>query len=437
MKRTAIVLLLIMALLFSVAAGAVEVSSAIENFWVPKAPMPQTELGLRAVAVNGRIYVMGDSINYEYDPVTNSWIAKAPMPTPRNEFQIAVSQNKIYTIGGRSGWTSATGPIDSGTNELYDPSTDTWETMKLMPTNRSGLGASVVNGKIHLIGADIHEVYDVYADSWTTGQLLPLPLLVYGYSSTVVNNKIYVIAWNQTHIYDAKSDSWSLGASPIINVSGSGVCATTGIMAPKRIYVIGGALGFEGTDKTQIYDPKSDTWTLGAHMPTDRLGLTVAVVNDQIYAIGGLGSAIFSRPLQTIEQYTPSGYGTPDPTYDGASPKITLKPPKNETYYSSSITLEFSVNEPVSWMCYKLDNETIVEISGNTTINGLSFGLHNLTVYATDDSDNTGVSETIYFTVSETFPTALVMASIVSVAVIGVGLLVYFKKRRMKSGDEK
>ena len=150
-----------MALLFSVAAGAVEVSSAIENFWVPKATMPQTELGLRAAVVNGKIYVMGDSINYEYDTTTNSWITKAPMPTPRNEFQIAVHQNKIYTIGGRSGGTSATGPIDSGANEVYDPSTDTWKTMRSMPNNRSSIGASVVNGKIHLIGADIHEVYDL------------------------------------------------------------------------------------------------------------------------------------------------------------------------------------------------------------------------------------------------------------------------------------
>jgi parallel beta-helix repeat protein len=36
----------------------------------------------------------------------------------------------------------------------------------------------------------------------------------------------------------------------------------------------------------------------------------------------------------------------------------------------------------------------------------------------------------------EPFPTTLVIASIITVAVVGIGLLVYFKKRRAKSGDE-
>ena len=403
-----------------------------ENSWTTKAPMPQTEFGLRAAATNGKIYVMGGSINYEYDPATNGWIAKAPMPTPRNAFEIAVYQNKIYAIGGKSGWTQATGDIYSGANEVYDTSTDTWKTMKSMPTNRSDVGASVVNGKIHLIGADIHEVYDVYNDSWTTGQSKSFPSLLYGYSSVVFDDKIYLITWDQTQIYDSKSDSWSVGASPPVNVSGAGVCATTGSMAPKRIYVIGGGQGFEGIDSTQVYDPHTDTWTLGAPMPTARLGLTVAVVNDQIYAIAGMRSAIFSPALTVNEQYTPFEYGTPDPYYDGAPPEITLISPENKTYYKTSIPLEFSVNEPVSWMRYELDNETIAEISGNTTINGLSLGSHNLTVYATDDAGNTGVCQTIHFKVAEEpFPATWVAAAvIVAVIVVGAGLLIYFRKRR-------
>jgi N-acetylneuraminic acid mutarotase len=402
-----------------------------ENTWTTRAPMPQAIRGVKAAVVNGKIYVIGGEANFEYDPDTDTWIVKKPMPTARTYFEVAVHQNKIYTIGGRSGWTSTTGSIYSGANEVYDPSTDTWETKKLMPTNRSDISASVVNGKIHLIGPDIHEVYDVYTDSWTTRQTMSFPLLVYGYSSVVFNDKIYLITWNQTQIYDPKSDSWSLGASPPINVSGSGVCATTGIMAPKKIYVIGGGLGLEGTDATQVYDPKNDTWTLGAPMPTARLGLTVAVVNDQIYAIGGSGLAVFSPSLKTIEQYTPFGYGTPDPSYDGTPPEITLISPENKTYHKTSIPLEFSVNEPVSWMRYNLDNENITEISGNTTITGLSFGSHNLTVYATDDAGNTGVCQTIHFKVAEEpFPTTLIIAAVVTVAVIGIGLLVYFKKRK-------
>jgi len=60
----------------------------------------------------------------------------------------------------------------------------------------------------------------------------------------------------------------------------------------------------------------------------------------------------------------------------------------------------------------------------------LANGEHNLTVYATDEAGNMGASETIYFSVAEPFPTTLVMASVITVSVAGIALLVYFKKRK-------
>jgi hypothetical protein len=81
-------------------------------------------------------------------------------------------------------------------------------------------------------------------------------------------------------------------------------------------------------------------------------------------------------------------------------------------------------------MGYSLDSQPKVQITGNTTLTGLSNGAHNLTVYAQDVAGNTGVSETVYFRVEIPFPTAPVaVASAVTVAVVGVGLLVYFKRR--------
>jgi hypothetical protein len=53
-----------------------------------------------------------------------------------------------------------------------------------------------------------------------------------------------------------------------------------------------------------------------------------------------------------------------------------------------------------------------------------------LTVYAKDEAGNVGASETILFTVNVPFPTTLVIASVSTVAVVGIGLLVYFKKRK-------
>jgi hypothetical protein len=82
---------------------------------------------------------------------------------------------------------------------------------------------------------------------------------------------------------------------------------------------------------------------------------------------------------------------------------------------------------------YSLDGQDNVTVTGNTTITGLTSGLHNVTVCARDEFGNTGASGTIYFTIAkepEPFPTTLVAtASAASVAIIGIGLLVYFRKR--------
>lgn len=115
-------------------------------------------------------------------------------------------------------------------------------------------------------------------------------------------------------------------------------------------------------------------------------------------------------------------------------PSVHLITPENTTYASANVTLGFTVNKQTSLMGYSLDGQDNVAVTGNTTLIGLANGLHNITVYAKDEFENIGVSETIYFNVDvpEPFPTTLVAtaASAATIAVVGVGLLVYLKKRK-------
>jgi hypothetical protein len=77
-----------------------------------------------------------------------------------------------------------------------------------------------------------------------------------------------------------------------------------------------------------------------------------------------------------------------------------------------------------------LDGQEKENIAGNTTLTNLPYGEHNVTVYAIDMAGNIGTSETIYFSVEGPFPTTMVIALAGSVAVLGAGLAVYFKRRR-------
>ena len=124
-----------------------------------------------------------------------------------------------------------------------------------------------------------------------------------------------------------------------------------------------------------------------------------------------------------------------DFTVDTLPPEILITSVENMTYDTSEIPLRFTINEPVVQVLYSLDGLDNVIVVGSTNLVGLSIGEHNVTVFATDEAGNTGTSETIFFIVvepqTEPFPTTMVIAPIVSVAFVGVGLLFYFKKRKV------
>ena len=196
-------------------------ASAVDNYWIIKAPTHIARAGAGIATVNETIYVIGGSQtqNYSnqgfsvslnateaYDPANDIWTEKTSMPTSRTHFGTAIYQNKIYCIGGLILSKNGTKTTLTGINEVYDPSTDTWETKTSMPTARDGFMANAVDGKIYLIGGWYQlettygnvgvtaqvDVYDPSTDTWTTGKSMPKAVAVY--SSAVVDNKIYVIS---------------------------------------------------------------------------------------------------------------------------------------------------------------------------------------------------------------------------------------------------
>jgi N-acetylneuraminic acid mutarotase len=345
--------LLVLILVASSFVVITQAQSAAENSWIDRPPMPDAKSGLEVAVVNGKIYTFGpDGKNLEYDPAALTWTTKQSVPTPRSSFAIAVHQNKIHVIGGAVGFDQSTAvQILCSLHEVYDPLTDTWESKTPMPTNRSQLSANVVNGKIYLIGGrtggqfstvDLNEVYDPETDSWTTKAAIPYPVVQY--ASAVVDGKIFIMGGQDefadtvnldlVQIYDPSTDTWSFG-TPMPNVVWQAAAgATTGVWAPKRIYLFGGlpAQSLFGTNITQVYNPETDSWTMGASMPTSRFNFAVGVVNDTVYAIGG--TPFFNLEGKSIaanELYIPFGYEGPLPPYWSPPPSISPSPTTSPT----------------------------------------------------------------------------------------------------------
>jgi parallel beta-helix repeat protein len=120
--------------------------------------------------------------------------------------------------------------------------------------------------------------------------------------------------------------------------------------------------------------------------------------------------------------------------YPWGPPFLFMVCPENKTYPTSSVPLNFTVSGPNSWIGYSLNGNENVTITGNTTLSNLSAGSYSLTIYAADMFGNIGASETVFFSVEVPFPTTLVIAaSGASMAIAGVGLFMYFKKRKPKA----
>lgn len=153
--------------------------------------------------------------------------------------------------------------------------------------------------------------------TWSRAGELPVSLM--GLHANTLSGKIYIIGGqklpndapigsigvsSKLHVFDPASGDWALGADIPTPRGFLGTAVVDG-----QLYAIGGSPNMAqhdpGVGTVEVYDPQSDTWSKAPEMPTPRADLTASVVDGRIYAIGGTRHVAIDA-LGIVEMYDPA-----------------------------------------------------------------------------------------------------------------------------------
>uniref|UniRef100_A0AAZ3SRV6 BTB domain-containing protein n=1 Tax=Oncorhynchus tshawytscha TaxID=74940 RepID=A0AAZ3SRV6_ONCTS len=233
-----------------------------------------------------------------YDEEIGHWRALRPMEVPRYQHGVALLGGFLYIVGGQSTYdTKGKTAVDSA--YLYDPRFDRWLQVASLNDKRTFFHLSTLKGKLYAVGGrnasgeiDTMECYNLRRNEWTF--VSPMVDPHYGHAGTVHGDLMYVSGGitgdtfqKELLCYDPETDAWSRRAD-MMELRGLHCMCTVG----DRLYVMGGnhfrgSSDYDDVLNCEFYSPEVDQWTVVAAMPRGQSDVGVAVLQGQIYVVGG------------------------------------------------------------------------------------------------------------------------------------------------------
>jgi N-acetylneuraminic acid mutarotase/glucose/arabinose dehydrogenase len=168
-----------------------------------------------------------------------------------------------------------------------------WEQAPPMPVPIGEVAAGAIAGKLYVIGEFSGKTvaFDTLTRTWSDS-IAKRPFQGHHHAAEVYQGKLYVIGGlnggspGQVQIFDPLTDSWSLG-SPMPWSAGSVSTALIG----GKIYAAGGIVGNTTVDDCAEYDVAADTWTPKTPMPAGQGRNHAAAASDgqRMFIFGGRG----------------------------------------------------------------------------------------------------------------------------------------------------
>lgn len=220
---------------------------------------------------------------------TKNWSAGNDMPTARSEMTSTLLNGKIYVIGGIRLWGS------TDKVEAYDVKNNTWEKLPRLPKKLNHIGIASDGEKIYVSGgflnmrqtdfANTLYAFNVKSKSWSS--LAEMPDSRGAHFMIFRKGQLHLFGGRQhkeVWTYSIDSNTWKEDEiTPIPELRDH----INVLQDENHLYIVGGRQSGKVKAACWQYNFESRKWTTFSHIPTARGGQTAALINKQIHIIGG------------------------------------------------------------------------------------------------------------------------------------------------------
>ena len=188
-----------------------------DDRWTPIAPLPEPRRGAAAVTDGTYIYVLGGSGSdaagtgslWRYDPATNGYLPLTPFTIGTASHAAVYLNGVIYRIAGSENYNRSPTTVSV---EAYTVASDTWHAVADYPDTQARFAAMTSGGYIYTAGGGLPTSgkayrFDPGRNIWDVGPIADLPGPGGSAFGALFNGTWIVFDYN----------SWGLGWDPITN----------------------------------------------------------------------------------------------------------------------------------------------------------------------------------------------------------------------------
>ncbi|KAI8515022.1 Kelch repeat and BTB [Branchiostoma belcheri] len=236
-----------------------------------------------------------------YDVQSEKAYLLAQLPQRMNDPAVVVTKdNDIYVAGGTLYKKNLDSDVSVRTMYKYQHSLNRWVERQPMLEGRSSFGMTFLQGYIYAVGGMVYDNFGRYSGTLNTVErynpesdtwqyVTPMPDGISEHGVVTLGRELYVVGGRpptHTFCFDPEENAWDVYESVPIPMSDPGV-----IVFNSEIVVAGGfkflCPNRGSLRDVQIFNPHGNGWEEGPPLPEGRICPGLAVVNRELYIVGG------------------------------------------------------------------------------------------------------------------------------------------------------